>query len=277
MFILPGLLCNLSMFSATIAAFPGADGVDDFYGRETTLAGMADHALKQAPDRFVLLGHSMGARIALEIMRRVPERVEALILADTGIHPAQPGEREKRYTLRDIGRDRGFAALVDTWLPPMLTPAALRIRRWWPICAPCACRRDRRGSKKQIEALLARPEVDDLLPAITVPTLSIVGELDRWSPPIQHEQIAAAIPGAALSIIAGAGHMLPAEDRMPSTQRLPAFWAKSLLPAPVLLGARADPSPSAERLPHVRHQARRSRLFRRPRHFGHPQVAASHL
>jgi pimeloyl-ACP methyl ester carboxylesterase len=113
------------MFSATIAAFPGADGVDDFYGRETTLAGMADHALKQAPDRFVLLGHSMGARIALEIMRRVPERVEALILADTGIHPAQPGEREKRYTLRDIGRDRGFAALVDTWLPPMLTPAAL--------------------------------------------------------------------------------------------------------------------------------------------------------
>jgi pimeloyl-ACP methyl ester carboxylesterase len=125
LFILPGLLCNLSMFSATMEAFPGATGIDDFYGRETSLSAMAEYALARAPERFVLLGHSMGARIALEIMRRAPERVEALVLADTGIHPIQPKEREKRYALRDIGREQGFAALVDAWLPPMLTPAAL--------------------------------------------------------------------------------------------------------------------------------------------------------
>lgn len=212
MFILPGLLCNLSMFSATMGIFPGATGIDDFYGRETTLAGMADHALAQAPDRFVLLGHSMGARVALEIMRRVPERVEALVLADTGIHPARPGEREKRYALRDIGRDQGFPALVDTWLPPMLTPAALADTGLVDGLRAMCLSAGQARFEEQIEALLARPEVEDLLPAITVPTLSIVGELDRWSPPVQHERIAALIPGAALSIIAGAGHMLPAEN-----------------------------------------------------------------
>lgn len=121
MFILPGLLCNLSMFSATMAAFPGSGGVDDFYGRETTLAGMADHALKQAPDRFVLLGHSMGARIALEIMRRVPERVSALILADTGIHPARPGPASARS------------------VTPCVILAAIRALRRWstPGCRRC--------------------------------------------------------------------------------------------------------------------------------------------
>jgi pimeloyl-ACP methyl ester carboxylesterase len=212
LFILPGLLCNLSMFAATLQAFPQAGGVDDFYGRETTLGGMADHALARAPERFVLVGHSMGARIALEVMRRAPERVSALVLADTGIHPAQPGEREKRYALRDIGREQGFEALVDTWLPPMLAPAhrqnAALVDGLRAMCLLAGQAR----FEEQIEALLARPVVEDLLPAITCPTLSIVGEFDGWSPPAQHERIAGLIPGAWLEIVEGAGHMLPAED-----------------------------------------------------------------
>ena len=212
LFILPGLLCNLSMFSATLEAFPGASGVDDRYGRETSLGGMADHALASAPDRFVLLGHSMGARIALEIVRRAPDRVTGLVLADTGIHPAAPGEREKRHALRDVGREQGFAALVDTWLPPMLAPErqgdAALVASLRAMCLLAGQTR----FEEQIEALLARPVVEDILPTITCPTLAIAGALDAWSPPAQHEHIAALIPGARLEIVAGAGHMLPAED-----------------------------------------------------------------
>jgi pimeloyl-ACP methyl ester carboxylesterase len=225
MFILPGLLCNLSMFAATMEAFPGASGVDDFYGQETTLPGMAAHALARAPDRFVLLGHSMGARIALEIMRVAPERVSALILADTGIHPAREGERDKRYELRDIGREQGFGALIDTWLPPMLAPdrqgdAAL-VDGLRAMCLSAGQER----FEGQIEALLARPVVEDLLPLVTVPTLSIVGELDAWSPPKQHRQIADLIPGARLEIVTGAGHMLPAEDAASFNAALADFLA----------------------------------------------------
>ena len=212
LFILPGLMCDLSMFSATMAAFPGSSGVDDLYGRETTLGGMASHALALMPERCVLLGHSMGARIALEIMRHAPGRVTALVLADTGIHPAAPGEREKRYALRDVGRQQGFAALVDAWLPPMLAAArrddAMLVAGLRTMCL----RAGQTRFEEQIEALLARPEVEDILPAITCPTLSITGALDSWSPPVQHERIAQLIPGARLEIVAGAGHMLPVED-----------------------------------------------------------------
>jgi hypothetical protein len=93
MFILPGLLCNLSMFSATMGIFPGATGIDDFYGRETTLAGMADHALAQAPDRFVLLGHSMGARLRWKSCAACRNGSKRWCWP-IRIHPAQPGERE---------------------------------------------------------------------------------------------------------------------------------------------------------------------------------------
>jgi pimeloyl-ACP methyl ester carboxylesterase len=65
--------------------------------------------------------------------------------------------------------------------------------------------------ERQIRALLARPEVESLLPGIGCPVLVAVGEHDEWASPEQHRAIAAAIPGSALAIIADAGHMLPVE------------------------------------------------------------------
>jgi len=210
--ILPGLLCDGTMFNSQVAALPAAVVVGGFYGSETRLEGMADYALARLPARFALLGHSMGARVALEIVRKAPERVSRLALADTGVHPARPGEREKRYALRDLGRERGILALVDEWLPPMLGQAAradatlvASLRR---MCVSAGMER----FEAQIEALLHRPPLDDLLGAITCPTLVVVGEEDAWSPVAQHEAIAASIPGAKLKVIPGAGHMLPAES-----------------------------------------------------------------
>ncbi|MEO9133242.1 MAG: alpha/beta hydrolase, partial [Sphingomonas sp.] len=55
------------------------------------------------------------------------------------------------------------------------------------------------------------PEVESLLPQIACPVLVAVGREDRWSPPSQHEAIAALIPDARLVVIEGAGHMLPLE------------------------------------------------------------------
>jgi pimeloyl-ACP methyl ester carboxylesterase len=209
--ILPGLLCDGTMFARQVAALRGAVVVGGFYGTETRLEGMADYALARLPDRFALLGHSMGARVALEIVRKAPHRVSRLALADTGVHPAQPGEREKRYALRDLGRERGIGALVDEWLPPMLGPAARAdealVASLRQMCVSAGLER----FEGQIEALLHRPALGDLLGAITCPTLVVVGEADAWSPVAQHEAIARRIPGAKLRVVPGAGHMLPAE------------------------------------------------------------------
>ena len=63
----------------------------------------------------------------------------------------------------------------------------------------------------QINALVTRPDVTGLLGQITCPTLVMTGELDGWAPPAQHETIAAAISGAELVIVPGAGHMVQFE------------------------------------------------------------------
>lgn len=207
--LVPGLMCDSRIFAGQLAAFPGAVVAD--YGAAGSLGAMARRGLDCAPDRFALLGHSMGARVALEIYRQAPQRVERLALLSTGIHAVRPGEREQRHALRDIGRTHGMAALVDAWLPPMIGACAsldrALVKRLRAMCIEAGLDR----FEAQIEALLGRPEVEGLLPRIAVPTLVAAGSEDRWAPPGQHAEFAALIPGARLVVIEGAGHMLPAE------------------------------------------------------------------
>lgn len=208
--LLPGLICDARIFAAQIKAFPQARAFPG-YGSADSLADMAQRVLADAPPRFDLLGHSMGARVAMEIMRTAPERVTRLALISTGVHLPREGEAAKRYALRDIGRSDGMGALVDAWLPPMFAPAhgqdAALVAPLRQMCIDVGLA----SFEAQIAALLRRPEVESLLPQIRCPTLIAGGAEDRWSPPEQHVHIASLVPPAHLAVIAGAGHMLPAE------------------------------------------------------------------
>ncbi|WP_449471747.1 alpha/beta fold hydrolase [Sphingobium chungangianum] len=208
--LLPGLLCDSRMFGAQLKRFPDAFAIDGF-GACDSIAEMAQRVIASGPEKMALLGHSMGARVALEVVRLAPERVEKLALISTGTHTVREGEAEKRHTLLALARAEGMAALVDRWLPPMVAPAR---RADQELIAPLHLMATQAGIDTyaaQIAALLGRPEVESLLPNIDCPTLVAVGDADEWSPPEQHRSIAARIPGAHLKIIAKSGHMLPAE------------------------------------------------------------------
>jgi pimeloyl-ACP methyl ester carboxylesterase len=208
--LLPGLICDSRIFAPQIAAFGNAVAAAD-YGDADDLGAMADRVLTAAPPRFALLGHSMGARVALEIIRRAPQRVTRLALISTGVHLPEPGEAAKRYALRDIGRAQGMAALVDAWLPPMVGPPrrddAVFMAAPRAMCIDAGLPR----FEAQIHALLNRPEVESLLRSLTCPVLVATGSEDQWSPPDQHAAMAALIPDARLVVVEGSGHMLPLE------------------------------------------------------------------
>jgi pimeloyl-ACP methyl ester carboxylesterase len=209
--VLPGLICDSRMFAHTASDVPLCRVIDGFYGGADRIEAMADFAMARMPARSALLGHSMGARVALEIVRKAPQRVARLALVDTGVHAVKAGEREARYELRDLGREQGAAALVAAWLPPMVGDRARADATLMQCLADMAMDAGVDVFAAQTEALLSRPAVEDLLPTVTCPTLVAVGREDRWSPVEQHEAIAAAIPGARLRVIEEAGHMMPAE------------------------------------------------------------------
>jgi len=209
--VLPGLLCDSRMFQSQIRTF-GAKVIDGFYGRANRVEAMADFALEQMPGRCVLLGHSMGARVALEVWRKAPERVSRLVLCDTGVHPVRDGEARQRYALRDVGRAGGSEALVDAWLPPMIGPARRDDPALLSLLRPMCIDAGTSVYEVQIEALLSRPDAQAVLPTVDCPAIAIVGREDQWSPVAQHEAIVAMIRGAELRVVEGAGHMSPVEQ-----------------------------------------------------------------
>jgi len=211
--LLPGLICDARIWAPQVEGLRDLRPVEaiDGYGEADSIGAMAAQVLASAPPRFALAGHSMGGRVALEVVRRAPERVERLALLSTGVHPTKPGEAEKRFALLARGVEQGMDALIDAWLPPMVwEPNAVRpglMDMLWQMCSDAGLDM----YERQIRALLARPAVDALLPTIACPTLVATGAHDGWAPVVQHEEIAAAIPGARLEVFADAGHMAPVE------------------------------------------------------------------
>lgn len=209
--MLPGLMCDARVWTAQVATFGHArDVLVADYGDADSIVEMARRALAAAPPHFALAGHSMGARVALEIWRLAPHRVSRLALLDTGFHLPDEREPAARHALLAFGRENGIAALAERWLMPMIAPDnrdadATQSLREMVIDAGL----DRFAA--QVRALLGRPEIETLLASVTVPVLVGVGSEDRWSPPAQLRAMAAKIPGAQFVEFAGAGHMAPAE------------------------------------------------------------------
>ncbi|WP_245580016.1 alpha/beta fold hydrolase [Niveispirillum irakense] len=210
--LLSGLLCDETVWSRLIPDLTDIIPVRavDFRGFDS-IGAMADHVLETAPATFALAGHSMGARVALEIHRRAPDRIDRLALLDTGTHPAKPGEAESRQKLVDLAHAQGMAALADRWLPPMLAPANRAQASMVEPLRDMVLRMSPDIYEAQVKALLNRPDAAAGLGQIRCPTLVGVGEHDEWSPLGQHQLIAEHIDGATLVVFPDSGHMAPFE------------------------------------------------------------------
>jgi pimeloyl-ACP methyl ester carboxylesterase len=209
-FLLPGLLCDAQIWkhqSATLAEF--AEIVIPDFRFVRSIPAMAQIVLENAPERFSIAGHSMGGRVALEVIRIAGPRAKRLALLDTGIHPRRPTEEASRQKLIDLARREGMDALATPWLQPMLHPDHTSLIG--PLMEMVK-RSTPDTFENQQKALLDRPDARTVLSSIHCPTLVLCGREDVWSPVAQHEEIAGLIPGAKLTLIEKCGHMSPVEQ-----------------------------------------------------------------
>jgi pimeloyl-ACP methyl ester carboxylesterase len=209
-FLLPGLLCDAGIWkhqNAELGEF--ADIVIPDFRFVRSISAMAQIVLENAPKRFSIAGHSMGGRIALEVVRMAGPRVERLALLDTGIHPRKPNEEAARQQLIDLARREGMGDLATSWLQPMLHPDHTSLI---PPLMHMVERSTPDTFENQQRALLDRPDARSALSSIQCPTLVLCGREDIWSPVAQHEEIASLIPGAKLVVIEKCGHMSPVEQ-----------------------------------------------------------------
>jgi pimeloyl-ACP methyl ester carboxylesterase len=215
--LLPGHCCDYAVWESVLLRLAGvADCRVPEFADESSLPAMAGRVLASAPATFALAGHSMGGRVALEVVRQAPERVERLALLDTGCRafpagPAGEEERERRLTFRALARDQGMRALGDAILERMVLPARLADTALVDAILAMVARQTPERVARQGDALLARPDASAAIRAYRGPVVVICGADDRVSPLPQNEDLAALCPRAELVVVPECGHMAPME------------------------------------------------------------------
>ncbi|MEX2365364.1 MAG: alpha/beta hydrolase, partial [Pseudohongiellaceae bacterium] len=179
-----------------------------------------------APDLFAMAGHSMGGRVALEVMRLAPEKVHRLALIDTGyaaLAEGEAGEKEVKGRMARVktAHEEGVAAMARDWVTGMVHPDRLNDATLIHDIIAMFERKTPAIFEAQIKALIERPDATSVLSDIDCPTTFIVGRQDAWSTPEQHEAMAEKVRHSRLEIIEDAGHMSTMEQPRAMTE---VFW-----------------------------------------------------
>lgn len=187
-------------------------------GGDVTMADYADDCIALLDelgleDPVVVCGLSMGGYVALELQRRYPDRVSALILASTKAGADSDEAKAGRDKAAQTARDQGVEAIAASMLPKMLAAATYAEK---PELVADVHEILRSASVDGVVGALGamRDRVDStpLLARIGVPTLVLHGRDDTLMPPAEAERLAAGIPGAKLTVIPDAGHLVNLEQ-----------------------------------------------------------------
>ncbi len=209
--LVPGLGSDGAVWARTVVALGGTAHctVGDTL-QDRTLAAMAKRILRGAPERFALAGVSMGAMVALEVVRAAPERVTHLALVDITAQPDSFGRKAYRLLANlVVGTSRDYRRLAERSLASLVHASTAEDVRDEII--EMSVRVGARTYIRQNTAVLIRSDLRSVLPVVAAPTAVIVGEQDATTPVAQARVIHELTPGSTLQVIPGCGHLPPIE------------------------------------------------------------------
>ena len=209
------------LYSRQIAALQTTHDCRVFVFRDhDSMAGMAQQVLSSMPERFTLIGLSLGGYAAFEVIRRALERLERLVLIDTTAVADHPARREGRH--KDIAtvQQGGIDALIPELPARWLLPAHVGNPSLVQLMASMARSVGAQGQFNQQTAMLGRPDSHADLARVRVPTLVMCGRQDPVTPLADHEAMAACVPGSRLTVIEDCGHLSTIEQPRAVTAEL---------------------------------------------------------
>jgi pimeloyl-[acyl-carrier protein] methyl ester esterase len=176
------------------------------------LAGLAEAVFPCVPRGAALFGWSLGGMVALELARRHPRHLRALVLVATTPkfvaspgweHGVSPGLLEE-FT---AGLAADYRRTVQNFLALQTRGdehAAGTLRRLRSQLASHG-EPDRRALETGL-AVLGTADLRDALPRIALPALVIAGEHDRLTPPEAGRALATGLPAARFRLLERSGH-----------------------------------------------------------------------
>lgn len=172
------------------------------------MGAVAEHLLAQLPPRCALLGWSLGAKLALEIAARAPDRIEQLLLLCATPRFAQSDDWPHGTPAAVLGAFAGHLArdyrrTVREFLELQVRGSANAAATLAALQAQGECPPDTlRRAARMLHAVDQRPR----LALVQAPALVIAGEYDRLVHPEASRALAALLPQGEFVQVARAGH-----------------------------------------------------------------------
>ena len=176
--------------------------------QDSTLDGMARRVLDQAPERFVLVGFSMGGFVARVLALMAPERVSGVAFIASSARGYSKEETERRkagYRPGDRLPRATDAPSTALGLHPDRENDPVLIARLRGMQ-----RRLGREVRARQAALVRRDGYADL-ERIACPSLVVACRQDRLRSFAESEHMARHLPNSSFSVIEDCGHMAPLE------------------------------------------------------------------
>ena len=227
---LPGMMCDARLFGPQTAELSHERSVmvaPVCVGER--IEEIASNILTSAPQKFALAGLSMGGIVAMEILRRAPERITRIALMDTNPLPETPQVAAGREP-QIIGARAGrlMDVMREEMKPNYLAPGPQRV----DVLSLVMDMADALGPDAfvcQSRALQRRRDQQKTLRGCKVPALVLCGEYDALCPVKRHVFMAELIPYAELQVISGAGHLPTLEQPEATTAALRSWLAQPLV------------------------------------------------
>lgn len=168
-------------------------------------------------------GLSMGGYVALELYRQAPSLFRGLALCDTKAAPDTEAAKATREQFAQDAVAKGSSWVAGEFTPKLLRPEPdpaifAQVRALIESNAPDGVAAAQRGMARRIDSV-------PTLPRIRCPTLVVVGEQDRLTPPADAQRIAQSVRGARMVTIPNAGHLPNLESPAAFNAALSQFFA----------------------------------------------------
>ena len=204
--LLPGFMCDADLWAGMAGDLAKLGSVH--YGnvyQDDTLEGMARRVLAESPQKFVLIGFSMGGFVSRVLALMAPERVSGVAFIASSARGYSAEETERRKQGWQPGnrppRTNGVAAGLhpDRERDPVLLDRLRGMQR-------------RLGPEVRArQAALVRRDGYADLERITCPSLVVACRQDRLRSFAETERMAKHLPRARFEVVEECGHMAPLE------------------------------------------------------------------
>ena len=175
----------------------------------------------------VIGGLSMGGYVTMAVLRRAPELAHGVILADTRASADSPEGRANRRSMLALLNREGASGVARDMMPKLLGRTTLEQRQdLEPFVRRLIKQQSSAAIRGAVQRMMSRPDSNDVIQRLSVPTLIIVGDEDVLTPPDDARNIAAAYDKAELIVIPGAGHLSNLEQPQPFNDAVRAFLSR---------------------------------------------------